>query len=69
MALTYAATLISPERLKGTDFSDIKNYITGETLSSDFVRIESSILFHTRQKTDGINHRIFSTAAMRRRVQ
>lgn len=59
MALTYAATLISPERLRGKDFSAIKNYITGETLANDFVRIESSLLFHTRPKTDDLNHRIF----------
>lgn len=59
MALTYAATFISPERLRDGGCSNIKQYITGEVAVNNFVRIESSNLFLVKPKIDDLNHRVF----------
>lgn len=63
MALTYAATLISPKRLRDEEFFKITSFIKGECPSNDYVRIESESIFPQIPTLDDFHHRIFFFAS------
>ncbi len=63
MALTYAATLMDAQRLRGEAFAKIKSFIKGENTINDQVRIEAASVFPDAPKIDDVNHRLFFFAS------
>ncbi|MFM5083095.1 HNH endonuclease [Aeromonas veronii] len=63
MLLTYAATLISPERLRGGCFSAVIEYIKGNNPTYDGVKFDSVTVFPDEPNLDKVNHRIFFIAS------
>lgn len=59
MMLTYAATLISPERLRNNSFNPITEYINGNNPEYDGIQFDSITPFPAQPALDEINHRIF----------
>lgn len=59
MMLTYAATLIKPERLRSGCFNTIIDYINGENPGYDGIQFDSVTPFPEQPSIDEINHRIF----------
>jgi len=61
--LTYAATLISPERLRGGCFKSTIEYINGNNESYDRLMFDTATQFPDRPFVDEINHRVFFVAS------
>lgn len=60
MALTMLATKVSPSRLRGSEFTDVINYINGSDLNAeDIVFSDTNTIFPSQYKVSNINHRIF----------
>lgn len=65
MMLTYAATLISPERLRGSSFKSVIEYINGNNPEYDGVQFDAITPFPEQPALDEINHRIFFVTSER----
>ena len=63
MGLTYAATLIAPERLRSEQFAQVRLFIKGDNLSNEFVRIEPVDVLPASPTINDLNHRIFFYAS------
>ncbi|WP_410211890.1 HNH endonuclease [Aquirhabdus sp.] len=59
MMLTYAATLISPERLRNGCFDPAIEYIEGKNSAYDGIQCDYITPFPDQPSLDTINHRIF----------
>jgi hypothetical protein len=63
MLLTYAATLISPERLRSGCFSAVIEYIKGNNPSYAGIQFDTVTIFPEVPNLDEVNHRIFFVAS------
>jgi hypothetical protein len=63
MMLTYAATLMSPERLRSGCFSAVIEYIKGNNPSYDGIQFDTVTTFPKEPALDAVNHRIFFIAS------
>lgn len=63
MMLTYAATLMSPERLRSGCFDTIIEFIKGNNPSYDGIKFDTVTPFPAKPAIDEINHRIFFVAS------
>ena len=63
MMLTYAATLMSPERLRSGCFDAVIEYIKGNNPSYDGIQFDTVTAFPEQPALDEINHRIFFIAS------
>lgn len=58
MALTYLATLISPERLRSSEFKTIIEYINKEGIDNNFVSFSKEKFPSNKRQISEINHRL-----------
>lgn len=63
MLLTYAATLISPERLRDGTFQAIISYINDTNASFEEISLDQQTIFPPTPQLDPINHRVFFTTS------
>lgn len=63
MMLTYAATLINPERLRSGCFNPIIDYINGKNPEYDGIQFDTVTPFPEQPSLDEINHRVFFAAS------
>ena len=63
MLLTYAATLISPERLRDGTFEQVIDYINNIESTYDDIHFDQATHFPTKPFLDEINHRVFFTTS------
>ena len=68
MMLTYAATLISSERLRGGGFNFVIEYIKGNNPGYSGIQFDTVTSFPAQPALDEINHRIFFVTSETRKI-
>lgn len=68
MLLTYAATLISPERLRDGTFQKMISYINETNSNFEEIGLDQQTIFPATPQLDPINHRVFFTASKRNKL-